>query len=195
MDTFVYKLGDALYINLTNQCTNACDFCIRKGRQGMGEYHLWLKKEPTAQQVIDQIGDPKAYSEIVFCGYGEPTIKIDQLVQIAKKIKADGGKVRINTNGHANIYHGRDVVPELVGLVDVMSISLNAPDAEEYQRICRSRYGLESFNAMLDFARKCLGNIPEVVLSVVDVLSPADIEKCRKIAEEVGAKLRVRQKE
>ena len=86
-------------------------------------------------------------------------------------------------------------MPELVGLVDVMSISLNAPDAEEYQRICRSRYGLESFNAMLDFARKCLGNIPEVVLSVVDVLSPADIEKCRKIAEEVGAKLRVRQKE
>ncbi|NLY61442.1 MAG: radical SAM protein [Clostridiales bacterium] len=195
MDTFVYKLGDALYINLTNQCTNACDFCIRKGSQGMGEYNLWLKMEPTAQQVIEQLGDVKEYSEIVFCGFGEPTIKLNELIEIAKKVKADGGKVRINTNGHANLYHGRNVVPELAGLVDVMSISLNASNAEEYQKICRSRYGLEAFNGMLDFARACIGVIPEVVLSVVDVLPPEDIEKCRQIAEGIGAKFRVREKE
>lgn len=195
MNTFVYKLGDALYINLTNQCTNACDFCIRIGSEGMEDYKLWLKSEPIAQQVIDQIGDARKYSEIVFCGFGEPTIKLDELIQIAKKVKADGGNVRINTNGHANLYHGRNVVPELVGLVDVMSISLNAPTAEEYQKVCRSGYGLKAFDGMLDFAGKCVGVIPEVVLSVVDVLSPGDIEKCRKIAQEVGAKFRVREKE
>ncbi|NLN41416.1 MAG: radical SAM protein [Clostridiales bacterium] len=195
MDNYVYKLGDALYINLTNQCTNACDFCIRKGSQGMGEYKLWLKTEPTAQQVIEQLGDVKKYSEVVFCGFGEPTIKLNELIEIAKKVKANGVKVRVNTNGHANLYHGRNVVPELAGLVDVMSISLNAPTAEEYQKICRSRYGLEAFDGMLDFARKCVGVIPEVVLSVVDVLPPEDIEKCRKIAKQVGAKFRVREKE
>lgn len=161
----------------------------------MGDYKLWLKKEPTAQQVIEQLGNVKEYSEVVFCGFGEPTIKLNELIEIAKKVKADGGKVRINTNGHANLFHGRNVVPELAGLVDVMSISLNAPTAEKYQKVCRSRYGLEAFDGMLDFARKCVGVIPEVVLSVVDVLPPEDIEKCREIAKQVGAKFRIREKE
>lgn len=195
MNTYVYKLGDALYINLTNKCTNSCTFCIRIDSEGMEDYNLWLKTEPTAQQVIDQIGDAKEYSEIVFCGFGEPTIKLNELIQIAKKVKEDGGRVRINTNGQANLYHGRNVVPELAGLVDVMSISLNAPTAEEYQEVCRSRYELKAFDGMLDFAEKCVGVIPEVVLSVVDVLPPEDIEKCSKIAAQVGAKFRVREKE
>lgn len=195
MDTYVYRLKDALYINLTNQCTNACDFCIRIGSEGMEDYKLWLKSEPTAQQVIDQMGDVRQYSEVVFCGFGEPTMKLEELKEIAKKVKEDGVKVRINTNGHANLYHGRNVVPELAGLIDVMSISLNAPTAEEYDKICRSRYGLKAFDGMLDFARECVGVIPEVILSVVDVISPEDIEKCRAIAEQVGAKFRVRAKE
>lgn len=161
----------------------------------MGDYKLWLKKEPTAQQVIEQLGNVKEYSEVVFCGFGEPTIKLNELIEIAKKVKADGGRVRINTNGHANLFHGRNVVPELAGLVDVMSISLNAPTAEKYQKVCRSRYGLKAFDGMLDFARKCVGVIPEVVLSVVDVLPPEDIEKCRQIAQQVGAKFRIREKE
>ncbi len=195
MDTYVYRLKDALYINLTNQCTNACDFCIRIGSEGMEDYKLWLKSEPTAQQVIDQMGDVRQYSEVVFCGFGEPTMKLEELKEIAKKVKEDGVKVRINTNGHANLYHGRNVVPELAGLIDVMSISLNAPTAEEYDKICRSRYGLKAFDGMLDFARECVGVIPEVILSVVDVISPEDVEKCRAIAEQVGAKFRVRAKE
>lgn len=195
MDTYVYRLKDALYINLTNQCTNSCDFCIRIGSEGMEDYKLWLKSEPTAQQVIDQMGDVRQYSEVVFCGFGEPTMKLEELKEIAKKVKEDGVKVRINTNGHANLYHGRNVVPELAGLIDVMSISLNAPTAEEYDKICRSRYGLKAFDGMLDFARECVGVIPEVILSVVDVISPEDIEKCRAIAEQVGAKFRVRAKE
>ena len=195
MNTYVYKLNDALYINLTNRCTNACDFCIRNGRKGMGEYELWLDKEPTAEEVLKEIGDPTQYSEIVFCGFGEPMIKLDELIEIAKEVKKKGGRVRINTNGHANIYHGENVVPKLAGIVDVVSISMNAPTAEQYQEICRSRYGLKAFDAMLDFARECVGVIPKVVLSVVDVLSPEDIEKCRKIAEDIGATFRVRHKE
>ncbi len=195
MNTYVYKLYDALYINLTNRCTNACNFCIRDGREGMGDYNLWLDKEPTAEEVIKEIGDPTQYSEIVFCGFGEPMIKLDELIEIAKEVKKRGGKVRINTNGHANIYHGENVVPKLKGIVDVISISLNAPTAEQYQEICRSRYGLKAFDAMLDFARECVGTIPEVVMSVVDVLSPEDIEKCRKIAEDIGATFRLRHKE
>ena len=195
MNTDVYKLYDALYINLTNRCTNACNFCIRDGREGMGDYNLWLDKEPTAEEVIKEIGDPTQYSEIVFCGFGEPMIKLDELIEIAKEVKKRGGKVRINTNGHANIYHGENVVPKLKGIVDVISISLNAPTAEQYQEICRSRYGLKAFDAMLDFARECVGTIPEVVMSVVDVLSPEDIEKCRKIAEDIGATFRLRHKE
>lgn len=195
MNTYVYKLNDALYINLTNRCTNACDFCIRNGRKGMGEYELWLDKEPTAEEVLKEIGDPTQYSEIVFCGFGEPMIKLNELIEIAKEVKKKGGKVRINTNGHANIYHGENVVPKLAGIVDVVSISMNAPTAEQYQEICRSRYGLKAFDAMLDFARECVGVIPKVVLSVVDVLSPEDIEKCRKIAEDIGATFRVRHKE
>ena len=195
MNTYVYKLYDALYINLTNRCTNACNFCIRDGREGMGDYNLWLDKEPTAEEVIKEIGDPTQYSEIVFCGFGEPMIKLDELIEIAKEVKKRGGKVRINTNGHANIYHGENVVPKLKGIVDVISISLNAPTVEQYQEICRSRYGLKAFDAMLDFARECVGTIPEVVMSVVDVLSPEDIEKCRKIAEDIGATFRLRHKE
>lgn len=195
MNTYVYKLNDALYINLTNRCTNACDFCIRDGRKGMGEYDLWLDKEPTAEEVLKEIGDPTQYSEIVFCGFGEPMIKLNEIIEIAKEVKKRGGKVRINTNGHANVYHGENVVPKLKEIVDVISISMNAPTAEQYQEICRSRYGLKAFDAMLDFARECVGVIPKVVLSVVDVLPPEDIEKCRKIAEDIGASFRVRHKE
>jgi len=161
----------------------------------MGDYNLWLDKEPTAEEVLKEIGDPTQYSEIVFCGFGEPMIKLNELLDIAREVKKMGGKVRINTNGHANIYHGENVVPRLAGLVDVISISMNAPTAEQYQEVCKSRYGLKAFDAMLDFARECVGVIPEVVLSVVDVLSPEDIEKCRKIAEDIGATFRVRHKE
>jgi TatD family-associated radical SAM protein len=193
MNTYVYRLGNALYINLTNRCTNCCDFCIRNTHDGVGEYNLWLDNEPTAQEVLQQIGDPTQYSEVVFCGFGEPMIRLEELIEIAQEVKKKGGKVRINTNGQANLYHGRNVVPLLKGLVDVISISLNAPTAEQYDAICHSCYGKEAFEGVLQFARECVKVIPTVVLSVVDVLSPDDIERCRTIAEDIGAQLKVRQ--
>jgi TatD family-associated radical SAM protein len=159
---------------------------------GIEDYKLWLDKEPTAEEVLQHIGDPAQYSEIVFCGFGEPMIKLEELIQIAREVKKKGGRIRVNTNGHANLYHGKNVVPLLEGLVDVISISLNAPTAEQYDEICHSRYGEEAFEGILEFARECVKVIPTVVLSVVDVLSPEDIERCRSIAEDIGAQLRVR---
>ena len=191
-NVFTYQLNNSLYINLTNRCTNACEFCIRGYNDGVNGYYLWLDREPTAQEVIDQIPDPKKYDEIVFCGFGEPTIRLDELKTIASYVKKNGGKVRINTNGHGSLYHGRNVAPELKGLADTVSISLNAPDAKKYQQICHCQYGEKGFEAMLDFALECGKVIPMVVLSVVDTLPEQDIEACRLLAQKAGVTLRVR---
>jgi TatD family-associated radical SAM protein len=191
---YVYQLGDSLYVNLTNRCTNRCSFCVRnEDGDKIGGYDLWLEKEPTAEEIIKLIEDPIKYDEIVFCGYGEPTIKLDEIIEVAKWIKGKGGTTRINTNGQANLYHGYNVVPKLKGLIDTVSISLNAKNAKEYEEVCHSDYGEEGFYGMLDFARECSKVIPNVVLSVVDILPEEDIEACRRIAEDVGATLRVRE--
>lgn len=192
MDTFVYRLGDALYINLTNRCTNRCSFCVRNENPGVGGYNLWLDREPTSDEVIDLIGDASRYSEIIFCGYGEPTIKLEELLVIARTVKKQGGKVRINTNGQANLYHGENITPKFEGLIDTVSISLNAPTAYEYQQICKSDYGEDAFHGLLEFARECKKYVPNVVLSVVDILSPDKIEASRKIAQDLGVNFRVR---
>lgn len=193
MNQFVYQLEDSLYINLTNKCTNACTFCVRGTNTGIGGYNLWLDREPSAKDVLDAIDDPKKYKEIVFCGYGEPTMKLDVLKEIARELKKQDVKTRINTNGLANLYYGRNIVPELKGLIDTVSISLNAPTAEEYQEMCRSTFGIKAFDGMIEFASECKKYIPEVMMSVVDVMPAEDIEKCRQIVNKIGIKLRVRE--
>lgn len=191
-EQFTYELGDALYVNLTNRCTNSCDFCIRNEADGVGGYDLWLTREPSVEEVIGRIPDPARYSEIVFCGYGEPTLRLPELLQIAAHVKSKGGRTRINTNGQANLYYGRNVVPEMKGLIDVISVSLNAPTAKAYQEICHSQFGEASFEGLQSFVRGCLAAGIEAVCSVVDVLSVDDIERCRQITEKIGAKFRVR---
>lgn len=190
-DVYAYEYGDKKYLNLTNQCNNDCDFCIRKNPVGIEGYNLWLSKEPTAQEVIAQL-DELGRGDVVFCGYGEPTMRLDVLKEVAAYVKSYGGKVRINTNGLANRLYGRNVAPELAELVDVMSISLNEATAEKYQAICHSQYGAEAFTCMLDFAKACVEAGIETVLTVVDVISQEDIEHCRKLAQQTGARLRVR---
>ncbi len=192
MDTYVYQVGGKNYINLTNRCNNACDFCIRQNKVGIPGFSLWLEKEPAAEEVIAQL-DAAGRGDVVFCGYGEPTLRLDVLKEVAAYVKSYGGKVRVNTNGLANREYGRDVVPELENLVDVMSISLNEASAEKYDAVCHSIYGPAAFDEMLDFARRCAGTRMDTVLSVVDVISPEDIAVCREIAEKVGARLRVRE--
>jgi TatD family-associated radical SAM protein len=188
-----YKLGNSLYLNITNRCTNRCGFCIRQQGPGVGGYNLWLEKEPTTREIIEAIGDPTGYKEVVFCGYGEPLLRLQTVLDVARHLKKTYPNVpiRINTNGQANLIYGEDVTPQFKGLIDVISISLNAENAEKYNELCHSEYGEDAFYSVLEFARKCKNYIPRVVLSVVD-LPAIDVEKCRKLAQDLGVEFRVR---
>lgn len=191
-NVYAYAIDDRLYINLTNRCSNACSFCIRETTDGLGNKgSLWLASEPTVEEIIKAVGDPSGYSEIVFCGFGEPLARLSTLVQVARALKKYNIPLRINTNGQANLIHERNIVPDLMGLIDRISISLNAENAEKYQEICNSQYGLKAYEAILDFTKLCVGTIPEVILSVVD-REDIDLEACREIAEKLGARLRIR---
>lgn len=191
-----YPIGRGLYVNLTNKCTNACVFCVRTETDfGMG-YDLWLDREPTVEEAVEDIfaKGVEKFDELVFCGYGEPTERFEDMLETIRRVKEKCDiKVRLNTNGHANLIAGRDVTGEMAGLIDVISISLNAPDREKYNEICRSVYGADGFDAMLDFARKAKEYVPEVVLSIVDIMNDEDKEKCREITEKIGVKLRIRE--
>ncbi len=190
-----YPFEGHLYINLTNRCTNKCKFCIRFTPSGVDGIDLWLEREPTTDEVIEALknADYLSYDEIVFCGYGEPMLRYDVILEVARFIRENSSaKIRINTNGHANRAAGKDITPELEGLVDVISISLNAKNAKEYNDICVCDYGEDGFWEMLDFAKKAKKYVPRVVLSVVDTISQEDIEACRKIADDVGVEYRVR---
>ncbi len=190
MNIYTYKIDDKTYINLTNECTNDCEFCVRRTGDGVGGYDLWLKEEPTARDIILQLQDkPK---DVVFCGFGEPTLRLEVLIEVAEYVKSYGGHVRVNTNGHANEYYGKDVTPSLAKVVDQISISLNEADAKKYDSVVKSIYGEKGFTHMLEFAKKCVECGIRVTLSVVDVISEEDINTCREIAENMGAEFRVR---
>lgn len=198
MQDIAYTIDHALYLNITNRCTNACVFCIRnKAPQFQGEHNLWLDHEPSAEEVLKAIGDPKRYKEIVFCGYGEPLIRLDVVKEVAAKLKSEIRmskseiKIRVNTNGQANLFHGRNILQELAGLVDSMTISLNAEKSETYDMICNSFFGAKAFDAVIDFIKEAKKVIPEVEISVVN-LPNIDIDKAKKIAEDLGVSFRVR---
>lgn len=195
MQTIAYPVGENLYLNITNRCTNECVFCIRnKARKFNQEYSLWLDREPTVDEVMAAIGDPKKYPQIVFCGYGEPLVRLDVVKEVSKRIKA-GGKgptIRIDTNGTGNLFWGKNILPELKGLIDAMSISLNAQNAELYNQICQPALGENSYQAVLGFIKEAKTYIPEIEISALNLPS-VDVEACRKIAENLGVKFRVRQ--
>ena len=191
-DTFTYQIGNSLYINLTNRCSNRCTFCVRNGKETYEGYPLWLSREPTAEEVIAEIGDPKKYSEIVFCGFGEPTYRLGAMLKISRAVHEMGGKTRLNTNGHGSVLNGRDIAPELRGLLDGVNISLNAPTAQEYEKVCLPQIG-NAFAEMLAFAKSCKENGVNAWFSVVDCIGESAVGKCRKIADGVGIPLRVRE--
>lgn len=192
-DQLFYTLGNSLYVNVTNRCTNRCTFCIRD-HGNVGGYDLWLEKEPSLEEMCKAMDgiDWKRYQEVVFCGYGEPLMRLDEVVALASEIKRRTTlPVRVNTNGHANIIYGKDITPRLAG-IDTLSISLNAKDGKQYDEICKPAFE-GAFEAVKQFASLSKNHVGEVVLSVVDtVISPEDIEKCREIAEGIGIPLRVR---
>ncbi len=194
--TITYEVDGALYINVTNRCTNNCEFCIRKNGDGAyGSDSLWLMREPTEEEILDSVfsRDLTAYREIVFCGYGEPSIRLDVIRSVALKIKEKCAlPVRINTNGHSSLFHGYDTAPAFGGAFDCVSISLNTPSPERYSEICHPvKSG--SFEAMLDFAREVKKYVPSVLLSVVrDFLTLEELDECRAIADSLGVTLKVR---
>ena len=197
MMTITYPVNKGLYINMTNRCPCSCTFCLRHNADGVyGSDSLWLDREPTVQEVCDSVDtwDLSQFNEVVFCGYGEPTERLEDLLLVAKHIKAKGNiPIRINTNGLADLIWEKQTAPELKGLVDTVSISLNTPSKEEYLKVVRPKFGAQSYDAMLRFAKDCTANVPNVVMTVVDVVtSQEEQEQCRKICEGIGAKLRVR---
>jgi len=190
---FTYKLGNSLYINVTNRCNAHCTFCRRKDNPILRGYNLGMERseEPSADVYVKEIGDPKDYKEIVFCGYGEPTIRWDVVKEISKYVKDNGGKTRLNTNGHGSIINKTDITSEMKGLIDVVSISLNTFDPKQYSELV----GLETsyFDEMIDFAKKSKPYVEKVVMTIVSI-DEVDIERARKITEEeIGAEFRVRE--
>ncbi len=187
-----YPIRQSLYLNVTNRCTNACTFCQRQGFPYVMGHNLKLDHEPSLREVLAALKDADRYEEVVFCGYGEPLLRLDLVREVARELKRKGLKVRINTNGLGNLIHGRDIVPELAGLVDVLSVSLNAEDADKYEALCRPHWGKESYEAIKSFIREAKRLIPRVIATVVD--HPAvDVQRCRQIVEEeLGVEFRLR---
>ncbi len=192
MNTIAYVYGDNLYLNITNRCMMACPYCIKhKWANDFRGNDLKLEKEPGVKEVIEAIGDPKKYGQIVFCGYGDALVKPEEVKEISKWIKDKGGKVRINTAGLANRYHGKNILPELKGLVDTISISLNGSTPEEHNAINRPMFKEESFDEIIKFAKEAKKYIPEVVFTAVE-FPDFDVSKVEKIAKDAGIDFRVR---
>lgn len=193
-----YIVDDKLYVNITNKCSNRCEFCIRNNGDGAyGSDSLWLEREPTREEILDSVfsHDLNEFPELVFCGYGEPTYRLDDAIYVAREVKAryKNIKLRINTNGHSDLINGRDTAPEYKGAFDIVSISLNTPTAEKYQTLCHSVYGEASFDALLAFARRVKKFVPTVQLSAVkQTLNSEEIELCKSIASMLGVTLRLR---
>ncbi len=200
METICYAYGGNLYVNPTNRCDCACTFCLRQNGHKGSIYSddLWLDHEPSRQEMVDAIRARLAedWPELVFCGFGEPTYRIDDILAVVDTLKQtcpDLPPVRINTNGHANLIHQRDVTPELAGRIDALSISLNSSNCQDYMALTRPKDGAAAWAAMLDFTRRAVRYVPKVKMTIVDVdKTPEEIEACRKLCQELGATLRVR---
>jgi TatD DNase family protein len=187
-----YRIRNSLYLNITNRCSNRCTFCPKFDDFSVKGHNLLLEGEPSFEEVMAAIGQPEGIDEVVFCGYGEPLIRLDLVRQVAGVLKSRGYQIRINTDGQANLTHERNILPELAGVVDSISISLNAPDAATYCRLCNTPFGEAGFTGICDFIKSASAHIPQVIASAVTVPG-IDIEACRTLAESLGAQFRVRE--
>lgn len=197
MMTILYPAYGNLYVNLTNKCPCACTFCLRQTRDEMeGSGSLWLDREPTVEEVEKEFDKfpPDTYKDIVFCGFGEPTERLDDLLEVAEFAKKKfGKKIRINTNGLGNLIHGKDITSLLKDKIDILSISLNTPNAEEYYKLTRNKFGIQSFQAMLDFAKEAKKYVPEVVMTTVETTITKEEEaQCQDICDSLGVRYRIR---
>ena len=197
MMTITYPVSKGIYVNITNRCPCDCTFCIRNHQDHVYKSDtLWLDREPTVQEICDSIDtwNLQEYEEVVFCGFGEPTERLYDLLEVARYIKSKSDiKIRINTNGLADLIWNESTASKLKGLIDSVSVSLNATNKEDYCDVVHPKFGVESFDAMLKFTKDCTEYVPEVMMTVVDVVTTKDEQEiCRKICESVGATFRVR---
>ena len=196
--TILYDYEDSLYINLTNKCPCACVFCIRKETDHVGNSDsLWLDHEPTVEEVKKEFKnfDLNKYEEIVFCGYGEPLVRINEVVEVAKYIRSISNiKIRVNTNGFSDLIHNKKTAQMLKDNIDAVSISLNAPNKVKYNEVTKPKFGEKSYEALLDFATDCKKYIKEVNFSVVDEINEKEIQESKELAESMNIPLRVRHK-
>ncbi len=197
--TVTYEFEGSLYVNFTNRCSNDCVFCLRTGQSTVnGEDNLWLDREPSLDEIKADFEkrDMSSYQWVVFCGFGEPLMRFDTCIETAKWLKATYPhiKIRINTNGQASMLEKRDVTPDFENLIDALSVSLNAPDKKRYDELCKSIFGEDAFDGLLDFAKKAAAYVPSVTLSIVDKdLSRDDIAKCEELAKACGVNFRIRE--
>ncbi len=195
-DTYLYTLDGNLYVNLTNKCSNGCDFCVRNERTSYYGNYLWLRHgDPTAEKVISSangFGDLTRFKEVVFCGFGEPTYKVAEMVALCDYFHEKGLKTRLNTNGQGNLINKRDIVPELKGKIDFVNISLNASCVEKYQPICRSQFGEAGFAGLIEFAKLCRKNGVPCRFSIVDCIGEEEVEACKRLAQSVNIPLYIR---
>lgn len=195
--TILYEVHNGLYVNLTNRCSCACTFCVRQTDDSVGKSDtLWLEHDPSFEEVMDAFNnfDMSKYEELVFCGFGEPTEAFEVLKRVAAEAKRRWSiPIRVNTNGQGSLINGRDIAPEFEGIVDTVSISLNTPNAEEYLKLTRSRFGDKAFDAMLEFAEEVKHYVSTVVMSTVETTITKDEEKqCQAICDKLGVTYRIR---
>ena len=197
--TITYQVKDAVYVNLTNRCPCNCTFCLRHNGPGVfGSGPLWLEREPTLEETIESLGqwDFTRFREVVFCGYGEPTERLDVLLAVAAHLKGRDPalRVRVNTNGLSDLIHGKPTAPLFVGKIDCLSISLNTDDPSEYLSVCRPKFGEAAYPAMLRFTQEAAALLPDVVMTVVGEPVPSREKpaRCQAVAARLGARLRVR---
>ena len=191
-----YNIKNSLYLNITNHCTNRCDFCIRDHGTGIFA-SLKLEREPTLDEILGDVLSQNLhkYKEIVFCGYGEPTCRLYDLLTVCKKLReVTDTPIRMNTNGHASLISGEDTAPMFKGLVDIVSISMNAADPDTYYQLCHPKFGEDTYVGGLKFAREISKYVPKVVLTAVEgTIQPDDVDRCRRIAADLGADFRLRE--
>ena len=197
--TITYQVKNSIYVNLTNRCPCACTFCLRNNGQGVyGSDSLWLEREPTVDETKKSLAewDYSRFREVVFCGYGEPTERLADLLAVAEWLKEHDPslRIRVNTNGLSDLVNGKPTAGMFKGKVDCLSISLNTDDPAEYLAVCRPKFGEAAYPALLKFAREAVEHVPEVVMTVVGepVTDAAKQSRCRALAESLGARLRVR---
>lgn len=193
IQTIAYKIKNRLYLNITDRCTLQCTFCPKyNGSWKVHDFNLRLQHRPIISDIIDAIGDPAKYQEVVFCGYGEPTLRLKPLLEIATYIKQHDGRVRVNTDGLGNLVHKRNILPELAEKIDALSVSMNAQSARVYQRHCKPALQ-NSYFVMLAFLKKAPEYIDDVTATAINGLEGVDIRQCKSLAHNMGVEFRQRE--